>query len=207
VIDVLLAALLGLAHGVRHALEPDHVAALAAVTVGRASPRASVRYAAAWGFGHGAVLVGLGGACILLGTALPSRVTGLLELGVAVMLVWLGARTMREKAAARALPEAAVPATSRRAIAIGCVHGAAGTGAIIVLALAGAASRGAAVAAVALYAVGAALGMMILAGTCGAAIARFAGTRRATRALVVATSSFSVALGVYWAARTLAGVT
>ena len=74
-LDTPLAALVGLAQGMRHALEPDHVAAIATIVVGRVAARTSVAYAAAWGLGHGLVLVLVGGACASLGWALPERVS------------------------------------------------------------------------------------------------------------------------------------
>src|SRR5688572_29373689 len=96
----LSACLLGFANGMRHALEPDHLAAVSTLVAGQRSTRASVRYAAAWGAGHAAMLLVAGGALALLRADLPARASDALELVVAVVLVALGLRGLRQAARA-----------------------------------------------------------------------------------------------------------
>jgi high-affinity nickel permease len=52
---------LGFLHGMRHALEPDHVAAVSTVLAEQRSGRATVGFALAWGAGHGLTLLVVGG--------------------------------------------------------------------------------------------------------------------------------------------------
>lgn len=201
-LDSLLAGAVGLAQGLRHALEPDHVTALATVAVSRPGTRRSVAYAAAWGLGHGLVLVLLGGALVAANAALPARVADGLELAVAAMLVVLGVRAWRLARLGRGDHEHAAP-KGASPVLIGCVHGLAGTGALVAVALASGGSRAASVAAIAIYASGAALGMMLLAGAAGPAIARLGRSERAAAILSRVAGAASIALGVAWGARAL----
>ncbi len=82
--------LLGLLLGVRHALEADHVAAVATLVVRGRGLGATVRLGAAWGLGHTLTLFAVGGAVIVSGQALPDSLARLLEAAVGVMLVGLG---------------------------------------------------------------------------------------------------------------------
>lgn len=88
---VLLAALVaGAAFGARHALEADHVAAVAAlVEEGRAAPTG-----AAWGLGHSLPVVVLGAAFVALGLDPPPVVGRAFEALAGVVLVVLGARVV-----------------------------------------------------------------------------------------------------------------
>src|SRR5438067_1514347 len=48
----LLGWLLGLANGVRHALEPDHVAAISTLVAEQKNTKRAAAFAAMWGLGH-----------------------------------------------------------------------------------------------------------------------------------------------------------
>ena len=80
----LSACVLGFTSGMRHALEPDHLAAVSTLVAGERTARASVSYALAWGAGHGAMLVLAGGALALFKGRLPDVAGDLLELLVAI---------------------------------------------------------------------------------------------------------------------------
>jgi cytochrome c biogenesis protein CcdA len=85
----------GLLLGMRHALDADHVAAVASLATRSASRRDTVRLAAAWGLGHAATLVMLGGVLAALDASLPPEFSRLLECGVGLMLVFLGVDVLR----------------------------------------------------------------------------------------------------------------
>jgi nickel/cobalt transporter (NicO) family protein len=124
---VLIDALaLGAVLGVRHALEPDHLAAITAMTSGTDGPRAAARTGAAWGLGHAIAVVVLGGALIALGVKVPVRVAIGLEVAVALMLIVLGAHALRTRRTASATPHG-------RSTLVGFIHGASGTAAITVI--------------------------------------------------------------------------
>jgi cytochrome c biogenesis protein CcdA len=87
--------LLGFLMGMRHALEADHLAAVASLAAGgKASRRSTVLRGAVWGLGHTITLLAFGGVCLVLGLAVPERLSRLLEAGVGVMLLALGAEIL-----------------------------------------------------------------------------------------------------------------
>lgn len=91
---------LGFLLGLRHALDADHIAAVASLASRKTMLRDTLRISGAWGLGHAATLLVFGGALVLVGTNLPASVTRVLEAAVGVMLVILGVgvlRRLREK--------------------------------------------------------------------------------------------------------------
>jgi cytochrome c biogenesis protein CcdA len=86
---------LGFLMGVRHALEADHVAAVASLATRASSPRETARLAALWGAGHAATLLLVGGLVVWLGGAVPGSVARVLEAAAGVLLVVLGADVLR----------------------------------------------------------------------------------------------------------------
>jgi len=230
------ACLLGFANGMRHALEPDHLAAVSTLVAGERSAKASVRYAAAWGAGHAAMLVLAAGALALLRTELPELASDGLELVVAAVLIGLGVRGLAQARSARRSEHASdhasehagahaalVPAAeasrlrpsvaasavephahSRLPFLVGLVHGLAGSGALAALVAVDLTSHVAspafALAFIAIYAVGAAVGMATLAGVLGWPLARLARAPRFVPALVGVSAAASLVVGIVWAA-------
>ena len=86
--------LLGFAVGIQHALEADHLAAVAAMGAGRTSRRALVLRGSFWGLGHTVTLLLVCGFLLILGETISSRVESLLELAVGVMVMLLGFRVL-----------------------------------------------------------------------------------------------------------------
>ncbi len=82
---------LGFLIGMRHTLEADHVAAVAALTARAGSVRQAVPLGLAWGAGHTVTLAAFGLAVLVLEAAIPIQLAGYLELAVGVMLIALGA--------------------------------------------------------------------------------------------------------------------
>jgi high-affinity nickel-transport protein len=217
----LSACALGFTNGVRHALEPDHLAAVSTFVAGEKSPRATVRYAVSWGAGHGAMLVLVGGLLAAFRAQLPPQVTDVLELVVAAALVALGVRGLRQAASVMRVGDArphrhgdlehvhAGPSDhvhvrgssfARLPFVVGLVHGLAGSGALAALVAAHVSSAAYALAFVAIYALGAAAGMAALAGLLGIPFARLARSPRAVAALVGTSALASLVVGVVWAA-------
>jgi ABC-type nickel/cobalt efflux system permease component RcnA len=83
--------LLGLLLGMRHALEADHLAAVASLATRSKGMRGTVLQGAVWGLGHSLTLLLVGGVCLLLRAAISERLAAALEGAVGVMLVLLGA--------------------------------------------------------------------------------------------------------------------
>lgn len=85
---------LGLILGLKHALEADHMAAVATIVSERRSIFGSSLVGALWGVGHTISLLIAGIVVILLRLEIKPRVAMALEFGVALMLVWLGANVI-----------------------------------------------------------------------------------------------------------------
>ncbi|HVR72630.1 MAG TPA: urease accessory protein [Vicinamibacteria bacterium] len=86
---------LGFLMGVRHALEADHVAAVASLATRASSSRETARLAALWGAGHAAMLLLVGGLVVALGAAVPEGVARVLEGAAGALLVVLGVDVLR----------------------------------------------------------------------------------------------------------------
>lgn len=86
--------LLGLLLGMRHALDADHLAAVATLVTRSRSVGQTVLQGVAWGAGHTLTLLLFGGAVLVLGLVLPEPAALALELAVGVMLVVLGAELL-----------------------------------------------------------------------------------------------------------------
>ena len=154
--------LFGMLVGMQHALEADHLAAVAAMSARRSSRRQLVLRGAYWGLGHTVALFAICGAVILLGLAMTQRLEALLEFCVGVMIVLLGVNVLftlrrrrihfhvhehdgeRHVHGHAHAGEAAGHDASRhahvhpsggflKALAVGLMHGAAGSGALLVL--------------------------------------------------------------------------
>src|SRR5438270_97565 len=80
--------------GLRHALEPDHLAAISTLAVDPDHPWQGLRLGATWGLGHTLALLTLGGALAVFEAQMPAQISGLLELAVAAMIIGLGIRAL-----------------------------------------------------------------------------------------------------------------
>ncbi|HEX3159950.1 MAG TPA: hypothetical protein VHQ45_15635 [Gemmatimonadaceae bacterium] len=183
--------LLGFVMGMRHALEADHLAAVASLATGNRSARAVVLQGTAWGVGHTLTLLLLGGACLLLGAVIPERVGHALEIIVGVMLLVLGAQVLRRMRRQRVHvhvhqhaggvahlhvhrhrpgeahdpshhEHAHAPPFPRRALLVGMVHGLAGSAALLLLTISAVASPWMGLAYVGLFGAGSIVGMAAL---------------------------------------------
>ena len=201
----LLGCLLGVTQGICHAVEPDHLAAMSTLVVQERRPGAVVRFAAAWGLGHALTLLAVGGSLLLVGTSMPTSLADACELGVAFMLIALGVRALRggHRTRARHAHEGGgahvLAASLRRAIAVGMVHGLAGSGAIAALVVARLMSRFAGLSFIALYGLGATVGMAIVAGAAGVPLARLMRGPHGAPRMLQLTGVVSLVVGAAWA--------
>ena len=92
---------LGLLIGMKHAVEADHVAAVASLAGRNRSLGDALRMGLAWGLGHTVALFAVGAIVLSLDTVLPERIALILEFGVGIMLVWLGLDVIRRLIKAR----------------------------------------------------------------------------------------------------------
>jgi hypothetical protein len=212
----LLAVLLG----ARHASEPDHMVAVSTLLAGTRDVRRATWLGAMWGIGHSITLLLVGVGLMGLHRSMSARVGALFELAVALMLLLLGARSLARAVAlgragrthlhshghAHAHRHAGSPdhvhvsslTLARRPLAVGLVHGLAGSGALSALALANMPSFGSAVIYIACFGAGSVIGMMALTGLVGLPLARFGGHERVQAWLFAAAGTGSLILGVLW---------
>ncbi len=87
---------LGLLIGMRHALEADHVAALASLASNNQSIKDTVKHGAVWGVGHTITLFIFGGMMLLIGHSISEQLVQALEFSVGIMLVVLGIDVLRK---------------------------------------------------------------------------------------------------------------
>ena len=87
--------LMGFLLGMRHALESDHVAAVASLVTKSPSMRESIHMGSMWGLGHTVTLFVFGSAVMLLDQMIPERMALMLEFTVGIMLVALGIDVLR----------------------------------------------------------------------------------------------------------------
>ena len=90
---VLLAAVL---LGLRHASDPDHLAAVTSLVAGgrERAGRAAAKLGLAWGLGHATTLFAFGMPIVLFNSYLPERVVQAAEVAIAFVIVGLAARLL-----------------------------------------------------------------------------------------------------------------
>ena len=217
--ELLTGSLLGGLLGVRHALEPDHLAAVSTLLAAERGPRRTAVLGVWWGLGHSLALLGLGGSLAVLGQKLPLRWEQRFELGVSVLLLILGARALRQAWQRPQVGPSHLHAhgellhrhggaaahlhlrgwtMARRPLLVGTMHGLAGSGSLTALALATMPSAGMRVGYIALFALGSLLGMAALSGFAGLPLLRLGRHPQALRAMSVAVGVFSIGYGLYW---------
>lgn len=86
---------IGLVFGLKHATEVDHVVAVSTIVSQQKNVFHSALIGALWGAGHTVSLLVIAAIVLSLRVAIPERVSGLLELGVAVMIIALGISALR----------------------------------------------------------------------------------------------------------------
>jgi len=161
--NVVTVAGIGLILGLRHAFEPDHLAAVSTLATRPAARlRSAARLGLVWGLGHTGTVGVVALLIIVLGVHLPDRFWPAAELLVAALLVLLGATVIWRYARGRWHMHAhAHPVTpphfhlhshasdathshahgsvdARRSLGFGVAHGLAGSGAIAALLVAAA---------------------------------------------------------------------
>ena len=86
---------LGFLIGMRHALEADHLAAVASIASQQNSIRSTLKHGAIWGLGHTTTLFLFGSVVIWMDTIIPQQLAQALELAVGLMLIVLGLDVLR----------------------------------------------------------------------------------------------------------------
>ena len=210
---------LGSLLGMRHALEPDHLAAVSTLVSRERNGIRAALLGVCWGLGHTLSLVVVGALLVALRAEMPPAVSDLFELLVAFMLVVLGFRAIVHASRQGAEgptrvhrhgrlvhSHAGVPAhvhigvwtLARRPLLIGAVHGLAGSGALTALVLATLPTTTARLAYMALFGLGSTVSMAALSGLLGWPLARFGTHHLVARCVSLIVGCTSMVLGIMW---------
>jgi cytochrome c biogenesis protein CcdA len=218
----------GLLLGIRHALDADHLVAVSTLAAEERRLWPAARLGLFWGLGHMLTLGLIGIPVLMLRLDLPTTLEASVNLVVGCLLVVLGARSIlhlrrerihfhahandddvhahfhihRHEAGHQHLH---ITTRIRRpflTFVIGCVHGVAGSGAAVILALTAAPSMGAGILYLLVFGLGTTLGMfsttLVVAAPAVLTTQRFSAVHRGLRATAGAAS---VVLGVWmWVA-------
>src|SRR5688572_28963366 len=98
VLEILTSSGLGSLLGMRHAFEPDHLAAVSTLVTRERNGYKAALVGAWWGLGHTLSLLAVGAVLIVLRVEMSPRVSDAFEFCVAIMLVGLGWRAVRQAA-------------------------------------------------------------------------------------------------------------
>src|SRR6478672_5807675 len=94
VLELLTSSGFGSLLGMRHALEPDHLAAVSTLVSRERNSVKAAWLGACWGLGHTLSLLVVGVALVVLRAQMPAAVSDAFECLVALMLVALGLRAI-----------------------------------------------------------------------------------------------------------------
>jgi high-affinity nickel permease len=215
-------ALVAIVLGLRHATDPDHLAAVTTLIAGtrERATRAAARLGLAWGAGHATSLFAFGVPIVLFKAYLPERAQQTAETAVGVLIValalWLLVRWRRglfhvhvhahERLHAHghvhdgdSHPHATARARSPlQAYGIGLIHGTGGSAGVGVLLLASIHDHLLAIAALAIFAICTALSMALLSTGFGRALGS-APARAWFYRLAPALGVLSLAFGTWYA--------
>jgi hypothetical protein len=190
---ILVATLLGL----RHATDPDHIAAITTLVAsgGERARRRAVELGAWWGLGHALTLILFGVPILLFEAYLPEAVERGAETAIAAMIVYLAVRLLvRHRHGQDHRHRVRRPLT---AFGIGLVHGMGGSAGVGVLLLAAIPSKPLAVASLGVLAFFTAVSMTVVTTGFGATLAS---RRDGMTAAAPAVGLVSLAFGLWYAA-------
>lgn len=190
--------LLGFLLGMRHATDADHVVAVTTIVSDERSVRRASGIGALWGIGHSITILLVGGAIVAFRLTIPPRLGLALEFSVALMLIALGLMTLARRKVGSA-------GSMTRPVAVGVVHGLAGSAFVALVVLAAVPETWLALVYLALFAVGTIAGMAVITAAIAVPSAlsaqRFVGVQRYVQ---IASGVASLAFGLILAQQGLA---
>jgi hypothetical protein len=219
VLELITSSGLGSLLGMRHALEPDHLAAMSTLVTGERNSYKAAVLGICWGLGHTFALIAVGTVLVILRAEMPVRIADAFEFCVALMLVGLGLRaifvaarqgpagpahvhhhghTVHVHQGAPAHVHIGTWTLARRPLVVGAIHGLAGSGALTALVLTTLPSTAARLTYMVVFGLGSTLGMAALSGLLGWPLARAGSHRGLARALSLVVGCVSTTLGLVW---------
>lgn len=142
-----LSLLFGLVIGIKHALEADHIVAVATLVTEHKNPFKASLIGTFWGIGHTTILFVVGLVVLLLRISIPDSWSKIAEFFVGMMLVYLGIKTITKAFSSfhththshgkthHDHPHINHLHVHHRSFLIGFIHGLAGSGSLMVLVL------------------------------------------------------------------------
>ena len=222
--SVLLVMIVGVLLGLRHATDPDHLAAMTTLIAGgrERAARAAARLGLAWGLGHGTSLFVFGLPIVVFNAYLPKRLQQAAETLIGFLIVFLAVRLLvrwrkgklhvhdhdhdgvhhahlHPHADSSGHAHAHKPRTALGAYGIGLVHGVGGSAGVSILILASIESKTLAVLSLALLAVFTAVSMTIVTAGYGLTLVSRP-VRTAFQTIAPMLGVTSLAFGVWYAA-------
>ncbi len=218
-----LVLLVSLALGLRHAADPDHLAAVTALMAtgtGKRSTQQAGLMGLSWGIGHATTLLLLGLPILLFNRYLPEIVQRGIEIVIGTLIIWLALRLLihwrhshghlhetldrgGDQACGGKIRWWHISVSPRRtpfgAYAIGLLHGVGGTAGLTLLLLARIPDRAAGIWALLLFALGTALSMALVSSGFGWIIATGPIARKFDRVTcLLGLASFLFGIGYLW---------
>jgi high-affinity nickel permease len=216
---------LGFVLGLRHALDPDHLAAVSTFVTEERNIFRSSLVGIYWGLGHSLALLVFGAAIVAFRWVLAPRVSQLLEFLVGCMLIVLGLRVLLQLRKSEVVHvhththdgtehthlhvHLGAPGhehrhhtvrLGKRPFVVGVVHGLAGTAAVLLLVVGAIPSLLLAFGTILIFGVGTIGGMMAMSVLMSVPLAMAAGRWLAVeRAIRLAAGLFSLGFGIVWA--------
>jgi sulfite exporter TauE/SafE len=217
----------GFVIGLLHAFEPDHVAAVSTQIARNKTERASTIKArlgtntlkssilgALWGAGHTSTLVLIGALVFLFSLEISEEIFSGLEFVVGVMLVFLGASayiTKRMLTDKHVHPHMHGDGTihthththsdkhkhGHRSYLIGCIHGLAGSGSLVVLVASTFSDMQTILSFILVFGVGSILGMMLVSGVIALPFAVSTHAGKISRVMRYTVSAVSIGVGAH----------
>ncbi|WP_213526118.1 sulfite exporter TauE/SafE family protein [Paenibacillus sp. J31TS4] len=210
---------LGFVLGIKHAIEPDHVIAVSTIASRSKQLWRSSLAGVFWGIGHTATLFVVGTALILMKDEIPDKWAMSLEFLVGIMLVYLGVTTFTSLSRLRLRRHehegsvhkhvlAAGPGGSEphrhtgfsywKSLAIGFIHGLAGSGAMVLLTMSTVNGVGQGIVYILIFGAGTVVGMLLFTTLLGIPFVLSSGRLTLNAMLTRATGVISVGFGLYY---------
>ncbi len=192
---------IGFLLGVRHATDADHVVAISTIVTQQKKLKSASIIGVLWGIGHTITVFIVGGAIIIFHVVIPPRVELFLEFTVAIALVILGIRNLF-------MPEDRPHTHTHfhdldpffRPLAIGIIHGLAGSASIALLILGSIKSPQVAILYLVIFGLGTMIGMMVITTLIGIPIIIAADKyQKLNRYITIMSGILSLVFGLYLA--------
>lgn len=190
---------IGFLLGLKHALEPDHIIAVSTIASKQKSLFHSSLLGVFWGIGHTLTLLGVFLILAITKGSIPEKWGMAFEMGVGVMLVYLGIvslRTLKRKNIKRERKES--KQLFLKSMFIGQIHGLAGSAAMTLLVVSVVDSMKDAVLYIGIFGTGTILGMLLFTFVVSLPFVFAGKIKRVEHVLTGIASIISICYGIYY---------